>query len=517
MIPILYEKDETTFASNGLGRLRDVTSCIVTEERNGIYECDFEMPIDGAHFNDVQIGRIIAVEHDETNDVQPFDIVSYSRPINGLVSFHATHISYRQSKMTASGTNINSLSGAFSMLRNATPSNPFTYWTDKTGNAYMSSADGVPRSVRQFLGGVEGSILDTYGGEYEWDKFNVKLWAQRGEDRTFTIRYGVNMLDYTDETDYSESHNAVVPYWAGEDATGKLLVVKGSMIESGIGSYSGRTECIPVDFTDKFENKPTVAQLESFARTYLASSQPYLPAQTISIDFIRLTDTEEYAKYAKLQECKLCDTVRVIFPNYDQAGRYKIVKTQYDVLRERFTSLELGDLSTTLSEALGVGGGSSPSNGGGADYINLFYPVGSYYETSDSAFDPNVSWGGTWVLEESGRVHVSAGTGYAIGAKGGNKDAVIPYHRHSVSAVSDAITGGSHKHNLSERNNSGTSTMYALVTESGKYANGGARIATSTHTHDLPAHNTNYAGTSGNATNANMQPYIVVNRWHRTA
>lgn len=354
MIPILYEKDETTFASNGLGRLRDVTSCIVTEERNGIYECDFEMPIDGAHFNDVQIGRIIAVEHDETNDVQPFDIVSYSRPINGLVSFHATHISYRQSKMTASGTNINSLSGAFSMLRQATPSNPFTYWTDKTGNAYMSSADGVPRSVRQFLGGVEGSILDTYGGEYEWDKFNVKLWGQRGEDRTFTIRYGVNMLDYNDDTDNSESFNAVIPFWKGTDDKSNDIIVKGSMISSGMPTQSGRVECVPLDVTDKFESKPTVAQVEAQARSYLSENRTYLPTTSIKVDFVRLTDSPEYAKFAKLQECKLCDTVRVIFPTYKQESRFKIVKTEYDVLLERFTSLELGTLSTTLAEALGI-------------------------------------------------------------------------------------------------------------------------------------------------------------------
>lgn len=354
MIPILYESNETEFTSNGLGRLRDITSCVVTEERNGIYECDFEMPIDGAHFSDVRIGRIIAVEHDETNDVQPFDIVSYSRPINGLVSFHATHISYRQSKMTASGSNINSLTDAFSMLRNAEPENPFNYWTDKDSNGYMSAADGVPRSVRQFLGGVEGSILDSYGGEYEWDKWTVRLWTNRGTDRTLTIRYGVNMLKYDDDTDSSESYNAVVPFWKGTDEKGTDIIVKGSMISSGMPTQSGRVECVPLDVTDKFESKPTVAQVEAQAREYLSTNRTYLPTTSIKVDFIRLTDSPEYAKFAKLQECKLCDTVRVIFPTYKQESRFKIVKTEYDVLQERFTSLELGTLSTTLAEALGI-------------------------------------------------------------------------------------------------------------------------------------------------------------------
>ena len=354
MIPILYESNETEFTSNGLGRLRDITSCVVTEERNGIYECDFEMPIDGAHFSDVRIGRIIAVEHDETNDVQPFDIVSYSRPINGLVSFHATHISYRQSKITASGSNINSLTDAFSMLRNAEPENPFNYWTDKDSNGYMSAADGVPRSVRQLLGGVEGSILDSYGGEYEWDKWTVRLWANRGTDRTLTIRYGVNMLNYNDDTDSSESYNAVVPFWKGTDDKNNDIIVKGSMISSGMPTQSGRVECVPLDVTDKFESKPTVAQVEAQARSYLSENRTYLPTTSIKVDFVRLTDSPEYAKFAKLQECKLCDTVRVIFPSYKQESRFKIVKTEYDVLLERFTSLELGTLSTTLAEALGI-------------------------------------------------------------------------------------------------------------------------------------------------------------------
>lgn len=422
MIPILYEKDETTFASNGLGRLRDVTSCIVSEERNGLYECDFEMPIDGAHFDDVQIGRIIAVKHDETDDIQPFDIVSYSRPINGLVSFHAVHVSYRQSKMTASGTNINSLSGAFSMLRNATPSNPFTYWTDKTGNAYMSSADGVPRSVRQFLGGVEGSILDTYGGEYEWDKFNVKLWAQRGEDRTFTIRYGVNMLDYNDDTDNSESFNAVIPFWKGTDDKNNDIIVKGSMINSGMPTQSGRVECVPLDVTDKFESKPTVAQVEAQARSYLSENRTYLPTTSIKVDFVRLTDSPEYAKFAKLQECKLCDTVRVIFPSYKQESRFKIVKTEYDVLLERFTSLELGTLSTTLAEALGIS--DSNQRNGDIKLQNIILAQKHTLTTTLTASNGTTTYG-TYTVSKSGFYPVGVvGWEVANGSGSGGSGAV---------------------------------------------------------------------------------------------
>lgn len=360
MIPILYEANETQFTSNGLGRLRDAISCQCVEERNGVYELNFEYPVTGSHFNDIQCGRIIGVEHDDTGDVQPFDIVSYSKPINGVVSFHCTHISYKLSKYTAYGSNINSLSDAFTMLGNTTPSSPFSFWTDKNSTGYMSSADGVPRSVRSFLGGTEGSVLDAYGGEYEWDRFTVKLWNSRGQNRDITVRYGVNMVDYKEDVDYSGTYTACVPYWTGSDG----IVVRGSMVDSGAASYDGRTTCVPLDLTDKFENQPTTAELESAAANLMTANQPYMPAQTIKVNFIRLQDTPEYAQFAPLMECKLCDTISVVFSRYNMSGSFKIVKTVYDVLQERYTEMELGTLSTTLADALGVSSGTTKSGGG---------------------------------------------------------------------------------------------------------------------------------------------------------
>lgn len=350
MIPILYESSETSFTSNGLGRLRDCIECVVTEERNGIYECDFTYPVGGHNYGLIQLGRIIAVEHDDTNDVQPFDIISSTRPIGGIVSFHAVHISYRQSKLVASGTNINSLSGAFSMLSNAVPSNPFSYYTDQNNaTGYMAAADGVPRSVRQFLGGIEGSILDTYRGEYEFDKWNVRLLSNRGVDRDFVVRYGVDLTDYNEETDYSETFSSVVPYWTSNDVTvtGDKQTITGS-------TYNGREECVPLDLSDKFENQPTKAQLNTYAQNYLRTSNSTLPKQSITVSFIRLSDSITYSALASLHKCSLCDTIRVDFPRYQMQGRFKIVKTVYDVLQERFTEMELGTLSTSLSEALGI-------------------------------------------------------------------------------------------------------------------------------------------------------------------
>lgn len=362
VIPILYESSETAFVSNGLGRLRDCITAKVAEERNGIYELDFDYPVNGAHYEDIIPGRIVAVTHDDTGDVQPFDVVSFTRPIGGVVTFHCVHISYRQSGIVASGTSINSLADAFTMLEGATPSNPFNYSTDITSTAYMAAADGTPRSVRQFLGGIEGSILDAYGGEYEWDKFQVILHKNRGITRDWSIRYGVNLLNYDEQSDYLGSFTSCVPYWIGADSDGAEVKVIGNQVDSGLVGYTGRIECVPLDLTDKFETKPTTAQLESEALAQMQAKQVNLPSQNIAIDFVRLQDLG-YEEYGQLMECRLCDTIGVVFPFYNTTGQYKIVKTVWDVLADRFDSLELGSLSTTLSEALGITTALDKANG----------------------------------------------------------------------------------------------------------------------------------------------------------
>lgn len=354
MIPILYESNETAFTSNGLGRLRDCIDCKCSEERNGIYEVDFSYPVDGANYDLIQCGRTVAVTHDDSGDIQPFDIVSYTKPIDGVVKFHAVHVSYRQSGIVAQGTGINSLADALSMLTtSAQPSNPFTYEADFTSNAYMASADGTPRSVRQLLGGVEGSILDAYGGEYEFDRFRVILHRSRGVARDFVIRYGVNMLDFTDDTDYQSIYTSCIPYWKGADSTGAEVVVYGNRVDSGAVSYNGRNVCSALDLSDKFEEPPTTAQLESMAQTYMNAQQTYMPHQSIKVDFVRLQDMG-YEGLDNLLQCNLCDTITVEFPDYSMQGQFKIVKTVWDALEERYTAMELGTLSVSLADALGI-------------------------------------------------------------------------------------------------------------------------------------------------------------------
>ena len=355
MIPIIYDKNETAFINNGFGRLRDCISCIVTEERNGIYELDMEYPVTGANYELIEIGRIIGATHDDSGDLQPFDIVSATRPIDGVVTFHAVHISYRQSYITVPGgdlhpvpTDINSSLGL--LKTQGVPSNPFNYWTNITASGgaacYIS---GVPYSVRQILGGIEGSILDTYGGEYEFDKWTVKLWSARGQYRDFSIRYGVNMLEYEDQSDSADSYSSCVPYWTD----GTDLVVA-SRTTSGASTITGRGECVPLDLSEKFDSKPTKTQLKNKAKSYMTSNNTYAATQTISVSFARLQDMGEYSAFQDLLRCGLCDTINVVFPDYKTQSPFKIVKTVWNVLSGKYDEMELGDLSISLSDALGI-------------------------------------------------------------------------------------------------------------------------------------------------------------------
>ena len=351
MIPILYDKTETAYTSNGLCRLRDCISCEVTEERNGIYECDFTYPVDGANYEQIVCGRTIAVTHDDTGDVQLFDIVSYSKPIDGIVEFHAVHISYRLREIPiylTGWTPIVTLSEAIYMLNRS--NTPFTFETDFEASGYCSALGEVPYSMRQVLGGVEGSILDAFGGEYVFDRFKVKLLKNRGTLRDFSIRYGVNMVDYLEELDCSSIFNKCIPYWADQEKT-----IVANVVSLGVPTILGRDVCVPLDLTDKFENSPTRAQLEAKALSYMQTNNTNMPSQNIKVDFVRLQDLG-YDEFNGLLKCGLCDTITIVFPEYGM-NQFKIVRTVWDVLEGRYKEMELGDLQTSLTEALGITSG----------------------------------------------------------------------------------------------------------------------------------------------------------------
>ena len=348
MIPILFEKNETIFTTNGLGRLTDCISCLVTEERNGIYTCEFTYPVSGVMFDEIQKGRIIACTHDDSGDIQPFDIYASTEPINGVVTFFANHISYRLNEITCAPFTANSAATALSgLVSNSYTTNDFTMTTDIVSSTPFNLA--APTPVRSALGGIEGSVLDTYGGEYEFDKFSVILHANRGTLKDYEVRYGKNLTEYEDNIDYSGTYNGVVPYWKGIDEESNEVSVIGAVTMSGQSHYSGRDVVVPMDLSGEFEDVPTAAELEAKALAIMTNNQPWLPNRNITVTAIPQWQSEEYSLY---QSIGLCDTIKVVFPLYNMTGTMKIVKTIHNVLRDKYDSFELGRLQTTLAQAI---------------------------------------------------------------------------------------------------------------------------------------------------------------------
>ena len=346
MIPILYEATETQFTSNGIGRLTECISCTVTEERNGIFEVEFVYPVTGHLFNEIQERRIISVTYDDSKTRQPFIIYSRSAPIDGNVTFYAHHISYELSHCVLQPFTATTIAQAFSLLpsKSITPCG-FTFYTNKTTVANF--AIKVPVSIREVLGGMEGSILDVFGGgEYEFDKFTVNLWQNRGADTGVILRYRKNLIDLEQDYDISETYNSVIPYWTD----GENVVTLGTTVISAPGTVN--VVAVPMDLSDAFTEAPTTAQLQTAAQNRLNNSNSWLPDQNITVDFVSLWQTEDYKDVAPLQSVKLCDTITVVHPELNLTAKAKVIKTVYNTLLEKYDEIEIGDPKTSFADTI---------------------------------------------------------------------------------------------------------------------------------------------------------------------
>lgn len=360
MIPILYASGESEFLTNGLGRLTDIISCTATEERNGIYEVEFEYPLTGRFYEYLSTsGGVIACWHDDNHDVQAFDIYRRTAPISGIVTFYARHISYRLSNVIVAPFSGESCVDTVSKIAdNCYPRSPFSFFTNKTAAVSEFVLDR-PRSVRSLLTGEAGSLTDVYGKtEYLFDMFGVYMLTNRGHNSGVTIRYGKNLTDIND--DYSEDglYSAIAPFWAGvtaseADAEQQIEEVV-YLPEIYVSSPSAPDAQVPVaiDFSDKFETKPTEEELRSAAVAYLESHEPWLPSRTITVNFVQLTKNGQEIPEALRKIC-LCDTVSVYYPELGIVQENKkAIKVVYDVLAEAYVSIDFGNSSVSLAETI---------------------------------------------------------------------------------------------------------------------------------------------------------------------
>lgn len=352
----LYDASESVFASTGLGSLSDAISCMVEEELNGTFELEMKYPIYGRKYEDILFRNFVYAKPNPYSNPQPFRIYGITKPMDGVVTVNAAHISYDLADITVAPFSATSVVSAFTNMKAAADVNcPFEFWTDKTTAVDMVTR--IPLNMRSILGGIEGSILDTYRGEYEFDGYTVKLWNNRGTDRGVSIRYGKNLTSLKQEENISEVFTAVRPYWYREvSETGSE---DGGLVElpEKIISIEGTTDYVkilPLDLTSEFDNKPTAAELREATEEYINTHDVGVPKVSLDVSFANLADSDEYANVAVLERVSLGDTVDVEFPKLGVMSTAKVIKTKYDVLAGKYDSVELGSEKANLVTSISV-------------------------------------------------------------------------------------------------------------------------------------------------------------------
>lgn len=349
MIPVLYKANETEFNSQGVGCLTDCITCYVHEKLNGVYELKLTYPITGVHFSDIKVGAIVDAIPSDGKAVQHFRIDTITKPIGGKVTVEATHISYQLSYVPVKPFDAVGVLEALNGLKeNSLASNPFSVWTNISNTATKYSQQ-EPASFRQRLGGVAGSILDCFGGEYEFDNYTVKLYAHRGTDRGVVIEYGKNLTDLEQEESIDKVITGIVPFWKASN--GDKVVSIETPIESEYASKYPFKRTVVKDFSSNFEEEPTIEQLRAYTESYIKNNCVGVPQVSLDVSFVALEDTEEYKSLSR-ERINLGDTVTVRFSELGVDAKAKVIEYKYDVLAERYDSLKIGSVRSSLASTI---------------------------------------------------------------------------------------------------------------------------------------------------------------------
>jgi phage minor structural protein len=347
--PRLYPENETNFESNGLGPLSDALACTVEENRNGAFELSMEYPVTGVLFDELKHGSIIFAPPNDSSEPQPFRVYGKSTPLSGVVTVRAKHISYQLSHIPVSPFTAGSCAAALQGLKtNAVEPCPFDFWTDKETVATFTVTE--PASARSLLGGVAGSVLDVYGGEYEFDRYTVKLHKARGTDSGVVIAYGKNLVDIDQEESIENTITGVYPYY--KDTDGNVLELPEKVVSGASAHNFPYPRTVPLDCSQEWQETPSVEQLRAYASAYVEKEGIGVPSVSLKVSFVPLWQTEEYKAIAPAERLNLCDIATVRFEKLGVNARAKVVQTVYDVLAGRYESITLGEASTNLADTI---------------------------------------------------------------------------------------------------------------------------------------------------------------------
>lgn len=354
MIPILFKADAFDFSTYGIGPLPDTVSCEVTEERNGAYECILKYPTSGRNYPELRNERIVKVKPNDTAANQAFRIYRITTPINGIVTVYAQHISYDLSGIPAPLRESTSTPPQFAVeqeFENAPIPHRFTFRTDYTEPKPFSV--DRPKSLRAMLGGSEGSLMNLWGGEFEWDNYRVIHHRGRGVNAGVVIEYGKNLTKLEHDADAGEVYTDLLPYAVStaEDGTETVITLREPLLPI-VAENTARRKTLIRDFTDSFSYGTAVTEemLRERAVKYLQNNPLGVETPTLTVAFEPLWKQPEYA--AVLERVSLCDTVTVRHSELGISVHTKVIKTVYDTLSEKYVSVTLGSAKANLMKTV---------------------------------------------------------------------------------------------------------------------------------------------------------------------
>lgn len=361
MIPRIYDNSFTTYESNGLGLLVDAISCQVEEESNGDFELTLVYPSEGSFFYALKKDNLIKVDASDSLKGQLFRIDTISKPLNGQVTVYAKHITFDLAKNSlnkdVAEKNIKCKNAGKHMLQSSDADSRFTIESniEMLGNYNMDRKTDCLSAIA----GMRGSLIDTYGNGPKLlrDNFTISILNRRGKDNNVLIAYKKNITGFTLEEDYSEIINVIKPYATyTENEIEKTIYIDEIGIKSPRYVEGDIIKSQWLNFTDKFDNDetPTKEKLKNLAEKYFNDNSCDIPKMTYKIEFQPLSQTEEYKSdgLAKLEHLGMDDSIYIFNSMYGIRGQAKVIKTTYNVLAEKYISIELGDPKTTLGSII---------------------------------------------------------------------------------------------------------------------------------------------------------------------
>lgn len=375
MRPILFNKSETAFDTYGLGEL-NLTKGTVTRERNGNYTLYAEIPVNDPAV--ASLGKEMKLKADAglRTKNQTFEISRIVKDSSNIVKIYGQHISHKLEYMVLRNATAfaGSAFSALSIWRGALIGDlTFDVWSDiqTTGKGVFDISK--MENARQALGGVEGSILDIYGGEYEFDNMTVRLHKQLGRTAPTVLEYGRNILSAELDETIESSYTSVLPFatYTPDRPEGSTddsqpdpitVTIPENYVDSKYKALYAHRRIKVVDFSSEFKSDskskdiPTPDKLRKLATDYMERNAIGKPKINIKIEYADLAKTLDYADNGWIEELELCDIVPIYYPQIGLTDETaKVTTITYDFVNERNESVEFGDIGTNVRATMQSG------------------------------------------------------------------------------------------------------------------------------------------------------------------